>query len=43
MRVGMIDTQAIRKRSDTVGSKLDDRGQRPDRNARAEPAMISRV
>jgi hypothetical protein len=28
MRVGMIDTQAIRKRWDTVGSKLDERGQR---------------
>ena len=28
MRVGMIDTQAIRKRWDTVGSQLDERGQR---------------
>src|SRR5215468_2378654 len=28
IRVGMIDTQAIRKRWDTVGSKLDERGQR---------------
>src|SRR5215207_4490829 len=28
MRIGMIDTQAIRKRWDTVGSKLDERGQR---------------
>jgi hypothetical protein len=28
MRIGMIDMQAIRKRWDTVGSKLDERGQR---------------
>ncbi len=28
MRVGMIDTQAIRKRWETVGSKLDERGRR---------------
>jgi hypothetical protein len=28
MRVGMIDTQAIRKRWYSVGSKLDERGQR---------------
>ena len=28
MRVGMIDTQAIRKRWDSVGSKLDERGRR---------------
>src|SRR5580700_7003147 len=28
MRVGMIDTRAIRERWDTVGSKLDERGQR---------------
>jgi hypothetical protein len=28
MRVGMIDTHAIRERWDTVGSKLDERGQR---------------
>src|SRR5271169_2385403 len=28
MRVGMIDTQAIRQRWDTVGSKLDERGKR---------------
>jgi hypothetical protein len=28
MRVGMIDTQAIRERWDTVGSKLDERGRR---------------
>src|SRR5262245_46262579 len=28
MPVGMIDRQAIRKRWDTVGSKLDERGQR---------------
>jgi hypothetical protein len=28
MQIGMIDTQAIRKRWDTVGSKLDERGQR---------------
>jgi len=28
MRIGMIDMQAMRKRWDTVGSKLDERGQR---------------
>ena len=28
MRVGMIDTQAIRKRWEAVGSKLDERGRR---------------
>src|SRR5258707_14676596 len=28
MRVGMIDTQAIRQRWESVGSKLDERGRR---------------
>ena len=28
MRVGMIDTQGIRKRWESVGSKLDERGRR---------------
>ena len=28
MRVGMIDTQAIRQRWQSVGSKLDERGRR---------------
>jgi len=28
MRVGMIDTQAIRQRWNAVGSKLDERGRR---------------
>src|SRR5271165_6930980 len=28
MRIGMIDCQAIRKRWEAVGSKLDERGQR---------------
>jgi hypothetical protein len=28
MRIGMIDMQAIRQRWNTVGSKLDERGQR---------------